>query len=298
MNDINEKLSKKLKGIKFNEVLAPFTSFNIGGPAKFYYAAKNNKEILNAIKTAKNFDINYFILGNGTNILISDSGFNGLVIKMENQNILFDNEYVIAESGVKIQKLIRETISKNLTGLEYLMGIPGTIGGGVAGNVGTPTDWINKNIVEITIINGQDEIEVVNKFSGNFSYRYSRFKYNNREVIIAVKFMLKMASQTDIQKKVKKYIANRSHQPINEACAGSIFKNPQNKKAWELIDQAGLRGKKMGGAMVSKDHANFIINTGQAKADDVVMLTSYIKQQVRDKFNIQLQEEIKYIGFE
>jgi len=297
MHDEYEMLIKKLIGLKKDEVLAPYTSFKIGGPAKYFFVAKSNKEIIKAVEIARQQNINLFILGSGSNVLIADHGFDGLVIKIENSNIVFDNEKVKAESGVKLQKMISLAITKELLGLEFLMGIPGTIGGAVAGNVGKPKQWISQVITQVEIMNKQNKIEIIPKSECGFSYRFSRFKNNNDEVILSAEFQLKAAKQDEIQTKVKEFLDKRSHQPVNEACAGSVFKNPEGKKAWELIEEAGLRGKQIGGASISEQHTNFIINKGQAKAEDVVILISLIKQQVRNKFGIQLQEEIKYICF-
>ncbi|MDP2683695.1 MAG: UDP-N-acetylmuramate dehydrogenase [bacterium] len=287
-----------LTGIVEKEVLAPYTSFKIGGPAKYFFVAKSNKDVIKAIKIAKENEINYFILGNGSNILVSDKGFDGLVIKMENTSIEIKDEFVTAEAGVKVQKLIRETITNNLSGLEYLIGIPGTLGGGVAGNIGTPNLWIDKNLVEVYILNSKNMEETLLKSQCDFSYRYSRFKNNDQEIILGAKFKLLKSNQKLIQQNVKEFLSKRIHQPVNQPCAGSIFKNPEDHKSWQLIDEVKLRGKRIGGAKVSEEHSNFIINTGKATAEDVVVLISLIKQQVRDKLGIQLNEEIKYIGFD
>jgi len=297
MEDIYIKLKKELNALKENVALASFTSFNIGGPAKYFFIANENDEIVKAVKLCKKLNINFYILGNGTNILVSDKGFDGLVIKMENDSITFNNDIVVAESGVKVQKLIRESITNNLTGLEFLIGIPGTVGGGVAGNIGTATQWIDTRIINVTFINANNEMQTLPKSQCDFSYRYSKFKYNDKDIILSTELKLDKSDQNTIQGNVSNFLNNRSHQPVNKACAGSIFKNPKGETAWRLIDKLGLRGKKIGGAKVSNEHANFIINTGKATADDVVILISYIKQQVRDNLGIQLQEEIKYVGF-
>lgn len=297
MHDEYKTLVKKLTGLKKDGILAPYTSFKIGGPAKYFYIAKSNKEIIKAVEIARQQNINLFILGSGSNVLIADHGFDGLVIKMENDNIIFNNEIVKAESGVKLQKMINQAIAKELSGLEFLLGIPGTIGGAVAGNVGEPKQWISQVLTQVEIVNEQNKIEVISKSECDFSYRSSRFKNSNDEVILSAEFQLKKAKQEEIQAKAKEFLNKRSQQPVNESCAGSVFKNPEGKKVWQLIEKVGLRGKQIGGARVSKQHTNFIVNTGGAKAEDVVILISLIKQQVRNKFGIQLQEEIKYIGF-
>jgi len=297
MSDEYKKFKSKLGELKKEEILASYTTFKIGGPAKYFFVAKNNQDVIGAVKLARELDINFFILGNGSNILISDQGFDGLVIKMENSSINFQNTIVKVESGVKVQKLVRESITHNMTGLEFLIGIPGTVGGGVAGNIGTPSEWISSKITQVEILNSENEPKSIPKSQCDFSYRFSRFKYSDMEIILGAELKLEESSQDHIQKKIRNFLDKKSHQPVNESCAGSIFKNPEGKKAWQLIEQVGLRGKRMGGAKISDKHANFIINTGQAKAEDVIILISLIKQQVRDKLGIQLQEEIKYIGF-
>lgn len=299
MDTMLKKLQSALGDVGENEILAPYTSFKIGGPAKYFFAARSSESFAAAIRLARELRVEYFVLGNGSNILVSDAGFTGLVIRQENMKTTFDGTTVTAESGVKVQKLIRDCIAQGLTGLEYLMGIPGTIGGGVAGNIGTPRkgEWIDEHLRQVSILDAHNAIVTVPKIECNFSYRFSRFKYASTEVILSAVFDLQRAPQDEIQKKVKEFLDKRSHQPINLPCAGSVFKNPEGYKSWQLIDRVGMRGKKIGGAQVSNEHANFIVNAGGATAEDVVILISYIKQQVRDQCGVQLQEEIRYVGF-
>ena len=299
MSEVYQELQSQLGEVSQNEKLAPFTSFKIGGPAQYFFSAKTNEDLIKSVKLAISLSIKYFILGNGSNILISDKGFPGLVIKQDNMKISYDGTLVTAASGVRLQKLVRDVVEHNLTGLEYLIGIPGTIGGGVAGNVGTPQEgqWISENIVSVEILDSSREISEITKASCDFSYRNSRFKKVDNELIVSAKFELRKSTRSSIDENIKNFLRKRSHQPINLPCAGSIFRNPAEKKSWKLIDDAGLRGKKIGGAQVSEEHTNFIVNAGDATAEDVVILISYIKQQIRDKYHIQLQEEIKYIGF-
>lgn len=300
MEKNNVALQKALPGLKEGEILAPYTSFKIGGPARYFYSATNNPDFIKAIRTARELRMPYFVLGNGSNILVADKGFPGLVIKQDNHQITYDGTTVVAESGVKLQKLIRDAIGHGLTGLEYLMGIPGTIGGGVAGNVGTPRpgEWIDEHLISVDMLDGESNEQTIPKSQCDFSYRFSRFKYTDSEIILAATFSLAEAPAAAIQQKVKNFLDKRSHQPIHLPCAGSIFKNPPGYKSWQLVDEIGFRGKQIGGARVADEHSNFIVNTGTATAEDVAILISYIKQQVRDRHGIQLQEEIKYIGFE
>ena len=226
MSNEIQALEKKLKGLKKDVVLAPYTSFKIGGPAKYFFTAKNNKEIINAVEIAGQEHLNLFILGSGSNVLIADHGFDGLVIKTENSSIFFDNEKVKADSGLKLQKMLSQAITKKLSGLEFLIGIPGTIGGAVAGNVGGPKQWISQVITQVEILNEQNKIEVIPESKCDFSYRSSRFKYNDNEIILSAEFTLKRESQELIQAKLKKLLDKCSHHPGSEFSAGSIFKNP------------------------------------------------------------------------
>lgn len=290
-------LKKKLSALKENEALAPYTHFNIGGPARYFFVAQSNEDVIKAVRAGRDTEIPLFILGGGTNILVSDSGFPGLVIKMENTHIDVQGNRVRAEAGAKLQKLIRTTVQHRLSGMEHLIGIPGTVGGGIAGNVGTPEEWIDEVIREVSYLDHASDLKTIPARDCNFSYRSSRFKYSEEDIILEGVFQLEPADATAIQKNISDYLSKRAHQPVQKPCAGSTFKNPPGHKAWKLIDQAGLRGKAIGGAKVSEDHANFIINTGNATAEDVVILISFIKQQVRDNLGVQLNEEIRYIGF-
>jgi len=297
MDSQEQKFISKLPSLEKNVILATYTSFKIGGPAKYFFVAKSNDDVIKAIKTAKEFNIIFFILGGGSNILVSDKGFDGLIIKMENQKIEIKDNLIYVESGMPLQKLLRKAIEHSLSGLEFLISIPGTVGGAIAGNTGTPKEWIGQKIIKVTVLNTEEEIKEIPKSQCDFFYRYSRFKYDDKSIILSAEFQLEKASPTHIQGLVNEYLGKRKNQPTKYPSAGSIFKNPEGQKAWQLIEEAGLRGKKIGGAKVSEEHANFIINTGKAKADDIVILISYIKQQVRDKLGFQLQEEIKYVGF-
>jgi UDP-N-acetylmuramate dehydrogenase len=297
MDQVYQKLKSKLPSVERGVLLAPFTTFKIGGPAKYFFVAKNNKEIYSSVRLARELDIGYFILGGGSNVLISDKGFDGLVLKMQNNHISQHADRVTAESGVPLQKLVQFSVEKKLSGLEHLTGIPGTVGGAVAGNAGTNDVWIDKHIENVEFLNAQNSIEAIPKSRCDFSYRSSRFKYDSVDIILSATWKLIPDSSAHIRAEVKKFASNRSSQPASRPSAGSIFKNPPGGKAWQLIDQAGLRGKQIGDAKVSEQHCNFIINTGHAKAEDVVILISLIKQQIRDTLGFQMQEEIKYIGF-
>ncbi len=288
-------LLSKLKGIKKQVKLAPFTTFKIGGPSKYFITVKNAEDLINTLTIANKLKIPIFLLGNGSNVLISDNGFDGLTIKNECTNIKIKNNALYVESGAKLQKVVTEAYQHKLTGLECLVGIPGTIGGAIINNAGASKNWIGELVEEITAFeNGKEK--KYNKEQSEFSYRTSIFK-NNNCVVLDATFLLTKSTKQSIDKKIKAYNQSRKEQPKNVNSAGSIFKNPPGHKAWKLVDEIGFRGKKIGGAKVDERHANFIVNTGTATAEDVIILISYIKQQVRNKLKVQLQEEIRYIGF-
>lgn len=249
-----------INNIKKNILLAPYTTFKIGGKAKYFYEAKNREDLIKAIKWAKAAKgLPYFILGGGSNILISDKGFDGLVIKLS-----------IGNAGVLLSKLVDESIKAGLTGLEWAVGIPGTVGGAVKGNASAFG------------VSMSDIVKSVKRY---------------KDIILSVELELKKGNRKKSQKLIQEYLEYRKKsQPMEFPSAGCIFKNPEGDFAGRLIDQCGLKGTKIGKAMISKKHGNFIVNQGNAKAADVKKLIDLCKKKVKQKFGIELEEEIEYVG--
>ncbi|MBN1325849.1 UDP-N-acetylmuramate dehydrogenase [Candidatus Falkowbacteria bacterium] len=302
---------------KINEPLSKYTTFKIGGDAKYFFIAKSSDELIKAINEAKKKKLNYIILGGGSNILVSDSGFDGLVIINKNDGIKFQKEKVIAGSGTILMNLVHKSIEKGLTGLEWAVGIPGTLGGAVRGNAGAYRGQTSDNVSKVEVLRNDKKI-ILDKKDCSFGYRQSIFQ-NNKDLILSVELKLKAGDRAESEKKIEKLLEDRKNkQPLEFPSAGSVFKNVliddnvnlnklrnlpreylEYKKipaAW-LIDTLDLKGKTIGGAQVSSKHANFIINLDKATANDVLQLISYIKMKVRDKYNIELMEEVEYIGF-
>ncbi len=300
--------------------LAPITSFRIGGSAKFYVEASTVEELREAILFAKEKKIDFYVLAGATNILVSDDGFDGLLIRMKMNTITVSNETICAEAGTPLIKIINMASEAGLSGMEKMAGIPGSIGGAIRGNAGAfGTEIVScvKNVLAFDT----EKMEVVSfeNEQCDFSYRASIFKKNKNLIVISAYLELKSGKVEEIKKLVTDTIMMRASKGLHGVkSAGSFFMNPvtQNEKlltdfekemgmaarnktlpAGWVIEQAGLIGKKMGGAEVSPLHANYIVNTGEASAKDVIMLVSYIKQQVRDQFGIQLVEEVNYVGF-
>lgn len=297
-----EKITAKLKKalgaekVKENVLLAPLTTFGIGGPAFWFITAGNKKEILEAIKASRELKIPYFILGGGSNILIADQGFPGLVIRIKNEGLAIKGTKVTVEAGLPLAKLVEIARQNLLSGLECCVGIPGTVGGAVCSNAGAREEWIGQRVAKVSIIDKKNKIVYLNNRDCKFSYRESRFKNNPQEVILEAVFTLKKEKREVIEQKIKSFLEARGNQP-KEKSAGSVFKNPPGDSAGRLIDQAGLRGKKIGQAQISKKHANFIINTGGAKAKEVLKLIRLVQKTVKEKFNVSLELEIKLVGF-
>lgn len=292
---------RELPNLLENKPLAKYTNFKIGGPAKYFLVAKDEDDLVKAIKTAKEEAMPYFILGGGTNILVSDGGFNGLVIKIQNSKLEIKNCLVTVGAGVKLSNLIDEALKNGLTGMEFLAGIPGNVGGAIYGNAGAWGQGIGDLVKEVKIFNG-DEIKIIKKDQADFSYRHSRFKNppaSGREIILEAT-LESTKGDVDASKQKIKEILDKRHgsQPYQMPCAGCTFKNPSaDQPAALLIEQCGLKGKTIGKAQISEKHANFIINLGGATAADVRELTELIKKEVKLKFGLDLTEEIILVGF-
>lgn len=307
--------------IQENVSLAARTSFCIGGDARFYVEVNSVAELKEALQFAKEKNVDFYILGSGTNVLVNDKGFSGIIVKIKMNDISTDETMLKAAVGVPFIKVINVAAEAGLTGLESFAGIPGVIGGAVRGNAGAFSKEISEYINSVVAFD-LSKLEPISfsKDECEFSYRSSIFKKNKNLIILSVQFELTQGEKKEIEQKIKETIEKRVGSGLSIfKSAGSYFMNPtvENEKllkefakdnggvpskngklpAGWIIDHVGLRGKKIGGAMISEQHANYIVNTGNATADDVVMLASYVKQHVRDQLGIELQEEVEYLGF-
>jgi len=273
-----------------NQKLSTYSSFRLGGLADWFCQAKNEKDLMEAISFCQKKKIPFFILGGGSNILFSDKGFRGMVIKMENREIEIEKEKVMAGAGVSLKKLLQLTAENSLTGLEFLAGIYGTVGGAIVGNAGAWQENIGDKVERVRIFNKDDQFNWLNQEECQFVYRQSRFK-KSKEIILKAEFKLKKGKEEEIKRKINENLAKREKQP-QEPSAGSIFINPKPKSAGLLIEACGLKGKRIGGAQISEKHANFIVNLGGAKASDVLELIALAQKKVKEKFKITLQPEI------
>lgn len=290
------KLPELLKGVKKNISLKNHTTFKIGGPAQYFFSARTKKDLIKAVLAAQKTKTPFFILGGGGNILAADKGFKGLVIKNEAKKFKIKKNKIIAESGAILSRVVVSAAKAGLSGIEKGSGIPGTVGGAVYGNAGWPKgDWaIGEAVESAALLMPGGKIKKVNKKWLRFDYRNSRLKKfkTGRPVVLEVVLKLKKDGAEDLIKERQEILKTRLRKIPLGFSAGSVFKNPPQKSAGYLIEKCGLKGKKIGRAKISEEHANFIINLGGAKAEDVKKLIKLAKEKVREKFKIKLKEEI------
>lgn len=303
MSELNSKLAelhKQFDYLKLDEPLAPHTYWKIGGTARAFLHPPTTNEFIKALEVSHRLGIQAVVIGGGSNILISDRGFDGLVIRSGGRDCQQTDEFEITcDAGVPLSALLNTAAKAGLTmdRIDLMVGIPGTVGAAIFGNAGSTDIAIGKTVASVLMWRPDLGTQTVSRHDCQFGYRTSRFKKTN-EIILRGTFEFSLGDPIQIRTEMERgLLQKRASQPLSLPSSGSVFKNPPGQSAWKLIDEAGLRGKQIGGAMVSDIHTNFIVNTGGATAEDVVILISLIKQQVRDRFNIQLQEEIQYIGF-
>jgi len=315
-------LKSKLPNLQEGVSLANHTTFRLGGPARYFLAAKNREELISALNWAKENRLSFFILGGGSNCLVSDKGFDGLIIKVKNEKLKIKNQNekfktIEAETGVPLALLVSESLKNGLTGLEWAAGIPGTLGGAICGNAGAYRRSISESVENVEIFNvANSKIESYSHQQCQFGYRESIFKKNPNLIILAAKLKLTAGDAEPAKKFVQECLQARKNKIPPYPSAGSVFKNidfesqSENFKklipvervkggmvaAGYLIEQCGLKGKQIGGAQISPLHANFIVNIGGAKAADVLALIDICKKSVKEKFGVELKEEIRYVG--
>ena len=293
------KLSDVTQGsLLKNEAMAKHTSYGIGGPAKAYVKPKDEVDLANILKFASKHKISTFFIGSGSNILVSDDGIDGIVITLGKslKKLIIKGTSVYCQSGVMLGKFVKECISRNLSGVESLIGVPGTVGGAIIMNAGAFGSEISNYLKKVTVMTMSGQLKSYKVYDIHFSYRNSSFQ--NNEILISAEFELIQSDKKSVVE--KKSIASggrKKSQPLKYRSAGSIFKNPDEGAAGFYIDKAGLKGSKSGDAEISPIHANFFVNHGSAKASDIVELIRLARKTVKEKFGIMLELEIKTLGF-
>jgi UDP-N-acetylmuramate dehydrogenase len=282
--------------LRKNVSLMEFCTYKTGGSAQYFGEATNFQEMYHLREFARVQQIPFMVLGSGSNVLFSDDGYPGLIIlnKMTKMNI--NGELVTAESGANLARLVLVAAQNNLGGISGLANVPGTVGGAVYGNAGVPDVYIGDVLTHAIILpeNGSKPIIVSPEYF-QFGYRDSKVK-RNKDIILSATLKLKFEPALKIRGEITQYMKDRtSKQPMGNTC-GSFFKNPgQFPSAGWLIEQSGCKGMKVGGAEVSTKHANFIMNSGNAKSSDIINLTIKVHQIVKKKFNVELEPEVQIL---
>ena len=302
MQNIYEEISKNMPNseVKKDEPMSKHTSFRIGGPADIWAKVKDVEELIYIVNYANKNNIPLNIVGNGSNTLVKDNGVRGIVVSpsFDEIDIKWDNDIAMvnAGSGVKLPVLAGELLKNEIEGFEFASGIPGSVGGAIRMNAGAYGGEMKQIVDSVTYINEEGKLENATNENINFSYRYSRFK-DNKEIIVNVTFKLNKGNAKEIKEKMDDLNGRRiEKQPLNMPSGGSTFKRGNGFITSQIIDEAGLKGYKIGGAQVSEKHAGFIVNTGNATAEDVLNLVDYVIKVVYEKFGKILEPEIEVIG--
>lgn len=284
--------------VKVDEPLIKHTSYKIGGPADFFCSPGNIDELKSLLLIAVRGKIPYSLIGNGTNLLIRDKGMRGMVIKLgkDFKKVCIFDKILKTGAGISLIYLSKFAFNRNLSGLEFACNIPGTLGGAIINNAGFKGSSIAAIVNSVTILTKENEIKKISRSDLHFNYRKCNLREHSK-IIIEAELKLKYGIKEKIKSKIEENIKIRANrQPLNYFSAGSIFKNPKGYFAGALIEQVGAKGLSKGNAEVSKVHANFIVNKGNASASDVLYLIKEIETRVRNRFGIKLEREIEILG--
>lgn len=300
IEEILEKSKLNKENLYYDEPMAKHTSFKIGGPADVFIKVDNIEELKETLDLSKQNQIPLTIIGNGSNLLVTDKGIRGITAKLNLKDIEIKNEnnkqIIKVEAGVPVGLLAQKLLKEEITGFEELSGIPGTIGGAVIMNAGAHGKELKDILKKVTAMDYNGNIHEFTNEECLFSYRNSRFQ-KEKYIILQATLELEKGNSTEIKEKMDEYMQFRKEkQPIEYPNAGSTFKRGEDFVTAKLIDEAGLKGYKVGGAQVSKKHAGFIVNVDNATAKDVIELTDYIKEKIEEKFGKKINLEIQIIG--
>ena len=294
-----DKITQKVKGnLRKNVSLKEYNTWKVGGKAEYFFEPHNLEDL--KIFLNLTFDEKVTFLGNGSNVLIRDNGIKGYVVclkkSLNNFHIYGKNKFIF-EAGLSCMKIAQISAKENLTGLEFLCGVPGTLGGALKMNAGCYGGNIWDNVFDVTLINKKGNL--VKKTKDDFKISYRNVELDENNFFVSASFNLKKNKMNDSQNIIKDFLKNRrSNQPTGLPSCGSVFKNPKNLYAAKILDSLGLKGYRIGGAYISEKHANFIITEKSAKSKDIEKLISFIQKKVYEDKKISLETEVKFIGTE
>ena len=284
--------------VLFEEPMKSHTTFRIGGPAEVFIMPKSVKQVQMAVKICQEEQIPYFILGNGSNLLVSDRGYRGVIIQMDRNmgEIQVEGTEIQAAAGALLSSIAVAARRESLTGFEFAGGIPGTLGGAVTMNAGAYGGEIKDVLKEVTVMDGDGKIFTLPASELEMGYRTSIIKTAGY-LVLSARITLSRGKEEDIKARTRELSEMRTQkQPLDYPSAGSTFKRPEGYFAGKLIMDSGLRGYSVGGAMVSEKHCGFVINKGNATAEDVVSLMKHVTEVVQEKYGVTLEPEVKFLG--
>ena len=297
VNEIQKFIPKE--NIYINEPMNKHTSFKIGGPAECFIKIKTIEQLRNILEYEKKDNIPLTVIGNGSNLLVSDDGIKGIVLKIEiekiDEHIQNDEILITVGSGIKLGAIAQKCLKEEIAGFEFASGIPGTIGGAIRMNAGAHGSEMKDIVKTVTYMTRDGEVHTITNEQAKFEYRKSLFAEKDY-IILEVEMQLKKGNAEEIKEKMTEYATYRKEkQPIEYPSAGSTFKRGTDFITAKLIDECGLKGYQIGGAQISEKHAGFIINKNNATAQDVIKLMEYTKEQVYKKFGKKIEQEIEII---
>ena len=301
-----------IENVRINEPMSAHTTFRIGGKTDYFVMPENVEQIRDMIQLCKSYKVPYYVIGNGSNLLVSDNGYRGVVIELQSRfhkfEFVYENigtsavdknsqVYVKAQAGVMLGKLGNDLANNSLTGFEFATGIPGSIGGAVMMNAGAYGGEMKDVIISATVMDSDGEVMVLDKKQLELGYRTSIIAEKGYIVLDAL-MQFSAGSQQQIKSKIAELATcRREKQPLEYPSAGSTFKRPSGYFAAKLISDAGLKGYKVGGAMVSMKHAGFVVNCDHATAADIIQITDDVRAEVQKQYDVQLELEVKKLGF-
>lgn len=296
----NDLVSMNIGKVIENEPMYKHTTYKVGGPAKIFVKANDIDSLIQTLNYCRDHDIKHMVIGNGSDLLFSDKEYDGIIISMKSfDDVKMNGSSIVAQAGVSMIALAYSSAKAGLSGFEFMGGIPGDMGGGIYMNAGAYKYCMADVFVSARVLDDDLNIITLSKEDMEFSYRHSVLQKHPNWIILDATFEMTAKDPGEIRKVLDKRKERRmSTQPWNFACAGSVFRNPEEKPAWRYIDEAGLRGYEIGGAQVSPKHSNFIVNNGYASAKDILDLIKLVEKTVYEKFEVKLHKEVILVNWD
>lgn len=296
----NDLVSMNIGKVIENEPMYKHTTYKVGGPAKIFVKANDINSLIQTLNYCRDHEIKHMVIGNGSDLLFSDKEYDGIIISMKSfDDVKMNGSTIVAQAGVSMIALAYSSAKAGLSGFEFMGGIPGDMGGGIYMNAGAYKYCMADVFVSARVLDDDLNIITLSKEDMEFSYRHSVLQKHPNWIILDATFEMTAKDPGEIRKVLDKRKERRmSTQPWNFACAGSVFRNPEEKPAWRYIDEAGLRGYEIGGAQVSPKHSNFIVNNGYASAKDILDLIRLVEKTVYEKFGVKLYKEVILVNWD